>query len=226
MKNNIENFNKIELKDNDWFDRTEFTLAQLDVIKGNYLALSDNTFTNENFKAIEYRKGRIYNADISYCKLEQQLHPCDFFPESTSVPLSEGNPTSEAQTYVTEAPVDSEGTIPMYNLQGNHTGDFSMKKISNCAKKIADQHMESSPYIVDLGGPVQLNFDPLPVEVLQLSHLKAFILSHNASLYLKPEEGKLVYMVYMEDEGEYKIETKGDLDKLSDALDVLKEMQV
>ncbi len=214
MKNNIENFNKIEIKDGEWFDRTEFTLAQLDVIEGSYPVFSDKTFTNPSFTAISYSGGELCSSSTSYCNLAQQLHPCDFFPESTSVPLSESNPTPEAQTPVTEAPVDSEG-INTYT-----------KKISNCAKKIANVHMESSAYIVDLGGPVQLNSYLLPVEELQLSHLEAFILSHNASLYLKPEEGKLFYTVYMEDEYEYKIETKEDLDKLSDALDVLKEMWV
>ncbi len=195
MKNNIENFKKIDLQNGDWFDRTEFTLAQIGVISTHYPSPETDTFTCNYHTTIIMHNKALYTTSKDDPDLLDRLHPCDFFPESTSVPLSEGNHTPEAQTPVTEAPVDSE--------EGLRFVDSSAEMVPYSTQDILDQVHNT----------------------LQLGDLQHFILSHEASIYLKPEEGKLVYMVYMEDEDEYKIETKEDLDKLSGALDVLAAMR-
>ncbi len=204
------NFNKIVLQNGDWFDRTEFTLAQIEVIKDSYSRYSHRTFRKTSNTLLLFSGGsfRGYTSEEIILSEEYQLHPADFFPVASTPSLEEDNHTKEAQTLATEAPVDSEEGLRFVESSAEivplSSAVSSVKACSEDRKKLHKQLTQE----------------------LTLSHLESFILSHNASMYLKPEEGGFVYMIYMEDEDEYKIETKEDLDKLSGALDVLKEMRV
>ncbi|MCP4988863.1 MAG: hypothetical protein GY928_23260 [Colwellia sp.] len=169
MKNNIENFKKLELKQGDWFNRLGFTGDQIGVIQNNYPVYQDNTLNSRFCFGILMDEGELVNVNLTHEDewedlTGRQYHPCDFFPETTSVSSSEGNPTLEAQTPATEGCGVSEDTIPMYNVRGEHVQDFK-----------------------------------LPVEELTLPHLESFILEHNASVQLDQEDGKITYTIYLEE---------------------------
>ncbi len=73
-------FNKIDLQEGDYFDRTEFTPEQIEVIKDNY-AYFTAAFERPNFKTVTWYELELVDTSEIDPDLKTKYHPVDFFPE-------------------------------------------------------------------------------------------------------------------------------------------------
>ncbi len=86
-------FNKIDLQEGEYFDRTEFTPEQIEVIKDNYEVYSETTLEHKIGLGIIWENGKLMNFDLNdggdSLDCNFKYHPVDFFPEVTlsAVPL-------------------------------------------------------------------------------------------------------------------------------------------
>ena len=111
-------FNKIDLKEDDWFDRGDFTYEQLEMIKENYKYISEQTFTENSTTIVslqydgEYLAlGYIYQEDEK--DLRRQYKVSDFFPDdietSTDSPEQGYDPRNLLSDTVLDIAYSKEG---------------------------------------------------------------------------------------------------------------------